>query len=333
MGTDLNDIYQATFDFRNILSGDNYPPIQAVVDCGVVPRLVELLSPNSSCYINGNAETVVNTRLESAWALTNIASGDAEQTRTVIESGAIPLLVDMLNDENPEIIDQGIWALGNIAGDNEISRDVIIDSDVLPRLVGLMQKIIGNQKYTKLLRNATWLLSNLNRGRNPPPAIENMQLSLQILQKLIYVSDPETVNDAFWALSYISDADHRAIDMVLETDVLFKAMEYLKMAINGDDTGNFLACSIVRMVGNIVTGTNRHADKIIQLGFLDIFRELYLTFRDPKKITKIKKEICWTISNIAAGTTEQIQAIFDKNLLPIVIDAMNSETSIRTEAT
>ncbi|KAG0438743.1 Importin subunit alpha-2 [Dictyocoela muelleri] len=332
MSTDINEIYQATHEFRNILSCDDHPPIQKVIDTGVVPRLVELLSLNSACYINMNSETVRNTRLESAWALTNIASGDYNQTRTVIESGAIPLLVDMINDENPDVIDQGIWALGNIAGDNEISRDVILDSDVLPRLVSLMQKIIGDQKYIKLLRNATWLISNLNRGRNPPPAIENMQYSLQILSRLIHESDPETANDAFWALSYICDAGQRLIDMVLEADVLTKSMEYLNRSVAGDSTAKFLTCAIIRMIGNIVTGTDRQADIIIENGFLDIFSELYLKFRDPQRISKIKKEICWTISNIAAGTPQQVQQIFNKNLIPILIDALNSDTSIKMEA-
>merc|ERR1712166_1474897 len=47
----------------------------------------------------------------------------------------------------------------------------------------------------------------------------------------------------------------------------------------------------------------------------------------------IKKETCWTISNITAGSQEQIQAVIDGNLIPTVIDVLqNSDFKTRKEA-
>lgn len=38
----------------------------------------------------------------------------------------------------------------------------------------------------------------------------------------------------------------------------------------------------------------------------------------------IKKEACWTISNIAAGNRQQIQAVIDANIFPVLITIMQS---------
>jgi len=52
---------------------------------------------------------------------------------------------------------------------------------------------------------------------------------------------------------------------------------------------------------------------------------------NPKK--GIRKEACWTISNITAGNPEQIQAIIDANIIPPLVAILrNSEFDIQKEA-
>lgn len=60
----------------------------------------------------------------------------------------------------------------------------------------------------------------------------------------------------------------------------------------------------LRTVGNIVTGDDLQTQIIINCGALSCL--LHLLKTSQKK--SIKKEACWTISNITAGTKEQIQA-------------------------
>ena len=59
----------------------------------------------------------------------------------------------------------------------------------------------------------------------------------------------------------------------------------------------------LRTVGNIVTGDDLQTQVIINCTALPCLLNLLQT--SHKK--SIKKEACWTISNITAGTTEQIQ--------------------------
>ena len=47
----------------------------------------------------------------------------------------------------------------------------------------------------------------------------------------------------------------------------------------------------------------------------------------------IRKEACWTISNITAGNREQIQTVVDANIFPVLIEILSrAEFKTRKEA-
>ncbi|CAM9750404.1 unnamed protein product, partial [Discosporangium mesarthrocarpum] len=48
---------------------------------------------------------------------------------------------------------------------------------------------------------------------------------------------------------------------------------------------------------------------------------------------QMKKEVCWVVSNIAAGTQDQVQAVIDAELVPTVVKLLGTEVlAIRQEA-
>ena len=300
LSTDPAAQLKSTTSLRKLLSVEQDPPIQEVINAGLVgPTLVEFLKLKDQPEL----------QFQAAWALTNICTGTSDHTRTVIDWGAIPPLVTMLSSTSDDCCEQAMWALGNIAGDSSQSRNVVLQANAMP---ALLEKLKLGAKNS-MLRNGTWTLSNFCRGK-PPPPFEWVSPALPTLAQLVSQQDVEILTDTCWALSYLTDGPNEKIQAVIESGVAMRLVELLMHPSPAVQT------AALRTLGNIVTGDDLQTQVVINCSVLPSLLSLC-----SHEKTGIKKEACWALSNITSGNDAQIQAVIDANIVPKLIHILKTE--------
>lgn len=304
---DMVELRELARDFRRVLSIEKNPPIDEVIASGVVPRLVDCLSSGDPPL-----------QFEASWAVTNVASGRSDHTRYIVECDVVPPLIYLLKTASDDVKEQCVWALGNIAGDNVDYRNMVLDSGALEPIC----RILMTATETAFIRNATWALSNLCRGR-PQPQWEKVRDALPALTRLLYNPEEDILIDACWALSYLSDGTGDRVAAIIEAGLVRRLVSLLMHPHPSVQTPS------LRTVGNIVTGTDEQTQQVIALGALN---SLCALLAHPKR--NVRKEACWTISNITAGHEEQIQAVIDAGIMEPLIQLLNysPDFAIRKEA-
>ncbi|GIX60599.1 importin alpha, putative [Babesia caballi] len=304
---DFETQLMCTKHFRKLLSLEVDPPIEQVVNTGVVPVFIEFLGRFDAPEL----------QFEAAWAITNVASGNQQQTKVATDNGAVPKLIALLEAPKEEVREQAIWALGNIAGDSPECRDLVLGLGALKPLLYLLV----NSEKESVLRNATWTVSNLCRGK-PKPIFNDVKQAIPYLAKLLDHADTEVLTDACWALSYISDGNEEHIQAVLDSGAVPRLVQLL------DHSQPVIQTPALRTVGNIATGNDRQTQTIVDCGCIPVLYKLL--FSDKKTI---KKEACWTLSNIAAGTRDQVEAFLQSDTVEKLLELMTcNDFDVQREA-
>ena len=293
--------------FRKVLSLEHHPPIQEVIDAGVLPFLIDWIQKFDYPQL----------QYESAWTITNIASGTHQHCQVIVDKGCVPLLIQLMNSTSEEVKEQAVWALGNIGGDAAHCRDVILQNQGLPLLIKCLQ---NSQKHT-MIKNASWAISNLCRGK-PGPIYEMVKDAMPVLAEVVKLQhDAEILSDSLWALSHLSEGSEEKIDYLIDTGVVPRVIQLLNHHLYN------IQLPAIRVVGNIVTGNEQQTQLVLNLGGVEALSTLV---GSSKKSTQ--KEAVWSISNICAGSKDQLDRLITAGVMPrLVACAYSSDKDIKKE--
>ena len=309
LSNEQEDYHYGLIGIRKLLSKEDNPPIQPIIDAGVVPRLIQLTSPLSPKKV----------QFEAAWCLTNICSGTTQQTRYVIEKGALAAFLSLLRSDDLEVVEQSVWGLGNIAGDNAQFRDLILQQNGAEELV----KVLAKASTLSMKRNVVWALSNLCRGKPAPPFALVYKAIPQFCELLTVETDTQTLVDVAWGLSYLTDSNE-GINSVLSYNIVPKLIEFLS------HTDLALVTPCLRTIGNIISGNDEQTSVVLREK--NFIPELFKLADNKKK--GIRREAFWTLSNITAGTPIQFEAIMGNPVYveKLIYAAKNDDDKIKKEA-
>uniref|UniRef100_A0A2S2NCU0 Importin subunit alpha n=1 Tax=Schizaphis graminum TaxID=13262 RepID=A0A2S2NCU0_SCHGA len=295
---------------RKMLSSRKCAPIDDFIKAGILPMLMDFLTPK----YNNNTDF----QYECSWILTNVASGSSANTISIVNEGAVPLLINLLKSPDIRVMEQAVWALGNIAGDGPKLRDIVLSNGIVP----ILNSLLETTEQVTAQQNIVWTLSNLCRSKTPPPNFNYLLPSIPLLVRMLSHNDSQVISNACWALSYLTDGSNEKIQVIIESGALKAILKYLEV----DDTTILIPA--LRVVGNIVSGNDMQTKHALDHGILKYLHNLLNHRRIP-----VVKDAAWLLSNVMAGSVEQIQAAIDHNLLPVLIRALQrGDIKVQKEA-
>jgi hypothetical protein len=211
---DLHSQVEGVSFFRKLLAVDMTPPIAEVIECGAALRIVQLLAEDAPAKL----------QLEAAWAVTNLACGNHEQTAVLISLGVVPALLMLVRNGTDDVTEQALWALGNVCADGPEARDLILQDGYMDVLEYVFY---GFSRLPSLsaMRHAAWTICNFSRWQ--PALPQNIfERCLFILSDLIHSPDEELLNDTCTALSqFVLEGGEDVVRQIFEAGFCKRVFE------------------------------------------------------------------------------------------------------------
>lgn len=259
-------------------------PIAEVIASGAVPILIQLMKQSKE-------EEMI---YELAWSISNLLSGEVDQTYYVNSFGALEVFSNMyLNPElNPKIRDQIIWAIGNLAGDATFYRNIVIQNGVFQKLlvdIRNEEDVLNHIGNTEVY---TFFLHNFCMGS---PALTQFQYGelLITLSKVMeyHYRNHEIMRNVCYCIMDASKEVPGAYTLLRQTTIPMKMVEFAQC---GGTEHLKQPAPYVYIFGMIAVGD---AEYVINIGAVPVIIHVLLN-----SMTKphVQERCCWALGLIAS---------------------------------
>lgn len=306
----IDEKFKGLIGLRKLLSIESSAPIQEIIDLNIVPELINLLD-----------NPLYEFKYEATYCLCNIASGTPDQAKTIIIHGGIPKILNLLDCSIEEIKSQTIWLVSNLVSDSDKIRAALIENKIFDKILTILSST-NNESYINL---SAWAISNffkvkpvLNYGICKK-AFNNIARAVLIYNK----DDEDFITDVCFFFSVVTHKYKEFNQEIIDTGLLQKIIKFL------DTKKKNIILTSLRIIGNIACTENANqTQKLIDLGVLEKLK--YTLFNEN---ISIRRESAFILSNIAAGTQKQIEAVIDQNFFQILYKVFtNDNQKVKKEA-
>lgn len=185
-------------------------------------------------------------------------------------------------------------------------RDMYIDLGAVPLLCRSVRR------RGPLVQSSIWALVFLCRGKAPAPDFERVHPVLPVAVECLFHEDHYVQTEALFAISYLSDGPNYKVQATLDAGAMPPVIAMMDSHSPMDKE------RATRIVANVCTGTDEHAQHIIDLG---VVGKLINVFRDGDFDTR--KQAIYAMSNLFAGPAVHIQALMDAGALDVAMGVLD----------
>jgi len=313
-----------------------------------IPTLISLLSsPNQEVYeqavwILGSIAAGDSPGGSSGGSSSNSSSLDTRDNKSVsardviLAAGVMSQLLRCLEAHPVNLSLQriGSWTLSNLV-------DGIFQQSSSHSKNGSNKSSNNNSSGSSSSSN-----NNNNNSNNDYSSADEIEMPklLPVLRRLLRISDAEVLGYTCWTLSHLCDGPSSHIAAVVTTPEgsnepkggLVPRLVELLMHPSWRVTKPAL-----RTIGNIVCAecSDDNHSSSSTTDYTEVILECDAVPRLKALVThsnrEIQKEACWTLSNIAAGTVDQIQSVIESGAIPPLVKLVrdkNTDQEVRSEA-
>lgn len=235
-------------------------------------------------------------------------SGSSNQTRMVVNNGAIPQLVLLLKSSAIRMVGQAVQILGNIAENGREGRDEALTENSLQSLL----ELITSDTSPSLIKSIMWASANFVKWRHLHHPVETVKMAVPIFSKMLITNDPQIITHAISSLGFLVHEKDFRIQDLLDSGAV---PHIVPLLASSDNTIVGPAASIVAL---ITSGNKTQIDALVNAGVLE---KLPALLKHEDFI--IADDAILALSNITSGTCEQIQRVIDAGIIDSLLNFLD----------
>jgi hypothetical protein len=315
--------FEAAWAATNIASADSKFTRRLVDDRGVY-AFVELIK-------NSRDKAAID---QAIWGLGNIAGDCPEFRDAVLETGVLTFILGNLKKFPSNIRRNAVWAVSNMCRGKPSPQWSFVEPCLLP-----LAQLMREERDYEILVDILWAISFISEDRLEDKSKEIPDPLRRILEaggkiddsnssfQLDSVMEAGVVPQVIKIIEYASDMAEKAFGEIQELRA--RGMSIPDEFRNHLATSDFLMAPCTRILGNMVSGNDSQTDHVISNNFFRVIDKMIHC-----RVRNVRKEACWALSNVVAGTKEQLARFFSNEMLvnDVIALAMEGDINVRKEA-
>ena len=193
--------------------------------------------------------------------------------------------------------------------DSEIVLTEILSTNIVDVVIEFATMKNANIAFE---RNVIWIMANLCRC--PPLLLDRIVSLLPVFNAALLASDTEILIEA---LNGITRVEEKSIKLAMQY-INFERVLYFLTTEDED-----VKCAAIKAIGGLCFGSDEAITKLLRTNLLQSIKEI---LKNSKNVDLLQS-VCWTLSNIAFGPKEHVQALIDSGLFPLLCEIIESSAA------